>query len=34
MVFAAVFLRETITPLKLAGTMLILLGCVLVAKSA
>ncbi|WP_395622124.1 EamA family transporter [Sphingomonas daechungensis] len=34
MVFAAVFLKEAITPLKLAGTLLILVGCVLVAKSA
>ena len=34
MVFAAIFLKEVITPLKLTGTMLILVGCVLVAKSA
>jgi drug/metabolite transporter (DMT)-like permease len=34
MVFAAVFLKEAITPLKLTGTMLILIGCMLVAKGA
>ena len=34
MLFAAAVLREAITPLKLTGTMLIVLGCVLVARSA
>ncbi len=34
MLFAAVFLKEAVTPLKLMGTMLIVVGCVLVAKSA
>jgi drug/metabolite transporter (DMT)-like permease len=34
MLFAAVILKEAVTPLKLTGTMLIVLGCVLVARSA
>ena len=34
MLFAAVILKEALTPLKLTGTMLIVLGCVLVARSA
>ena len=34
MLFAAAFLKEAVTPLKLAGTMLIVIGCVLVARSA
>lgn len=34
MLFAAAVLREAITPLKLTGTMLIVLGCALVARSA
>jgi multidrug transporter EmrE-like cation transporter len=34
MLFAAVFLKEAVTPLKLTGTMLIVIGCVLVARSA
>lgn len=34
MLFAAAVLREAITPLKLTGTMLIVFGCVLVARSA
>src|SRR5215204_2159621 len=32
MLFAAAVLREAITPLKLTGTMLIVFGCVLVAR--
>jgi drug/metabolite transporter (DMT)-like permease len=34
MLFAAVFLKEIITPLKLTGTMLIVIGCILVARGA
>lgn len=34
MLFAAAFLKEAVTPLKLTGTMLIVVGCVLVARSA
>ena len=34
MIFAAVFLKEIVTPLKLTGTMLIVIGCVLVAKGS
>jgi drug/metabolite transporter (DMT)-like permease len=34
MLFAAAFLKEAVTPLKLTGTMLIVIGCVLVARSA
>jgi multidrug transporter EmrE-like cation transporter len=34
MLFAAVILKEAVTPLKLTGTMLIVVGCVLVARSA
>ena len=34
MLFAAVVLKEAITPLKLTGTMFIVIGCVLVARSA
>ena len=34
MLFAAVFLKEIVTPLKLTGTMLIVIGCVLVAKGS
>lgn len=34
MLFAAVILKEAVTPLKLTGTMLIVIGCVLVARSA
>lgn len=32
--FGAVFLHETVTPLRLTGTVLIAIGCVLVARSA
>jgi drug/metabolite transporter (DMT)-like permease len=32
--FAALFLNEAVTPLKLAGTLLIVAGCFLVAKAA
>lgn len=32
--FAAVFLNETVTTLKLVGTILIVAGCFMVAKSA
>ena len=34
MLFAAVILKEAVTPLKVTGTMLIVVGCVLVARSA
>lgn len=34
MILAAIFLKEAVTPLKLTGTMLIVVGCVLVARSA
>lgn len=34
MFFAAVVLKEAVTPLKLTGTMLIVIGCALVARSA
>ena len=34
MVFAAIFLNESVTPLKLSGTLLIVAGCILVARSA
>ena len=34
MLFAAIVLKEAVTPLKLTGTMLIVVGCVLVARSA
>ena len=34
MLFAAIVLKEAVTPLKLTGTMLIVIGCALVAKSA
>lgn len=33
-VMGAVFLHENVTPLRIAGTLLIVLGCVLVARSA
>lgn len=34
MLFAAGFLNENVTPLRIAGTLLIVAGCVLVARSA
>jgi len=34
MIFASIFLHEQVTPLRVAGTLLIVAGCVLVGRSA
>jgi len=33
-VMGAVFLHENVSPLRIAGTMLVIFGCVLIARSA
>jgi drug/metabolite transporter (DMT)-like permease len=33
-IMGSVFLRETVSPLRMAGTLLVICGCVLIARSA
>jgi multidrug transporter EmrE-like cation transporter len=33
-IMGAVFLHENVSPLRIAGTLLVIFGCVLIAKSA